>query len=111
MEKFAQREFLKKGENAQTQNYPKIPPKEKKFKKKPNNIENKTTGTKALHELAKRRESMPFQWVEQQFASNMQDRQLLAVLNRCNMVSCNVLHARGIQEPLPSAWRASKHSC
>ena len=37
--------------------------------------------------------------------------QLLAVLNRCNMVSCNALHARGRQEALLSAWRASKHRC
>jgi len=34
----------------------------------------------------------------------MQGRQLLAVLNRCNMASCT----RGRQEALPSAWRASR---
>jgi len=38
-------------------------------------------------------------------------KELLAVWNQCNMVSCNVVYARGIQEALPSSWHASKHRC
>jgi len=47
MRKSAEREFLEKGENAKNQNYPKIPPKEKKVRGETKREQNRASKSKS----------------------------------------------------------------
>jgi len=116
-----EREFLENGENPQTckirnkkQKYtktevPRDPAKrEESQRNKSNKFRTKTAQAKVY---TKRQElALPFQNVRINPAIG-KAKLLLAVWIRCNMVSCNVVSARCIQEALPSVWHASKHRC
>jgi len=119
-----EREFLRNAENPEfhkirnkKQKYtkpelPKFPAKREESQKNKNKQNENKTAQASLHEEARAGLALS------KCAINASRRQatgkvkeLLAVWNQCNVVSCNVVYARGIQEALPSAWHASKHRC
>ena len=82
------------------QNYPKIPPKDKKVRK--TKFENKTAHAKANPEQnpSKRYAKRHVIWIDgsaMREATKGRAKQVLAVWNGLNMTSCNVVHACGRQ--------------
>jgi len=100
-------------------NFPKILPEEKKVRKtknKQNQEQNRASqkpksASKRMHEEARAGHALSKCAINAEDASNRQSKETLAVWNPCNMVSCNVVYARDIQEALPTTWHAPKHCC